>query len=112
MKTVRQLQNELSDLKVKIEQEDDKKKEKKLRKKIPYLNTCIMYLESNPDELFIKQEIEKVETKINLRMQQFILDDIENKPKSLVSKLKRQHEKQYDIPKLREQVRTLRYLLK
>lgn len=84
----------------------------KLRKKIPFFKMCIMYVESNPSEQFVKKEIDRVETKINLRMAQFVLDEYKELDKKTVAKLKREHEKKYEIPHLREQVRTLRFLLK
>lgn len=88
--------------------------EKRLRKKIPFLKTCIMYLESSPTEAFVKKELDRIETKINLRMSQFPLDQYQKSdmPLTEVNKLKKAHEKKYEIPHLREQVRTLRFLLK
>ena len=37
------------------------KKQDKLRKKIAKLNACLLYLETNPSEEFIKQSIAKLE---------------------------------------------------
>lgn len=120
MKTINQIKSDLIEV-VNTLQEDKQKKVEdrmkksaatKLRKKIPFLKTCIMYVESGPSEQFVKKEIERIETKINLRMGLFILDDYKEVDKKTVSKFKREHEKKYEIPHLREQVRTLRFLLK
>lgn len=119
MRKIQDVKNELSDVReeIKILQKVDKadvRRAKALKKRIPVLNQCMMYLESEPTESFIRQEISRVENKITLRMNQFPLDHYQqtNVDPRTVNKLKRDHEKKYDVPKLREQVRTLRFLLK
>jgi hypothetical protein len=116
MKTIKELQQELKDAEYAIHHDKELKPSaiKKLRKRVPFLRTCIKYIESGPSAIFMKQEIEKVENKINLRMVQFPLDDYQsqNLDKKTVSRLKKEHENKYEIPHLREQVRTLRFLLK
>jgi len=117
MKTVQELKSEISDIKYKIENEDMKPAtERRLRKRIPFLKTCIMYVESNPSRDFIKKQMEDCENKIDLRMRSFPLDEymaMEKPPdKPTIRKLKMAHEKKYEIPHLRDQVRALRFLLK
>jgi len=121
MKTIPQLNKEINEITEVLIAErnrrsDDKTMKKsevsKLNKKLVFLRFCIKYLETNPDHLFIRKEIGRVENMITSRMVLFVLDDAENKPKSLVNKLKKQHENKYEIPKFREQVRTMRFLLK
>lgn len=113
MKTIPELQKELKDVEYSIQNDEMKPAaERKLRKRIPFLRTCIKYIETNPSQSFMKSEIEKVENKINLRMGQFCLDDYQDLDKKTVNKLRKQHEKKYEVPHLREQVRTLRFLLK
>jgi hypothetical protein len=114
MKKIEDIQVELRNIKYKIEETElNPAKEKRLRKRIPFLKHCIMYLESNPDTNFVKSEITKVEEMINRRMNLFVLDNYESAgvDKKTVNKLKKEHEKKYDVPKLREQVRTLRFIL-
>lgn len=117
MKDIPSINQEINDITFRLTKSTEELKkgeENKLRKRIPFLKHCIMYLESGPNPQFLKAEISKVETKINLRMGQFPLDQYQSDgvDKKTVSRLRREHEKKYEIPKLREQVRTLRYLLK
>lgn len=113
MRTVKQVKDEIKEIEHRLQTEELKKAvNTKLRKRIQYLRHCIMYIETNPSPQFIKDEIKKVETKIDLRMNQFVLDGIEQMPKSVVAKLRREHEKMYEIPKLKEQVKTMKYILK
>jgi len=83
---------------------------KKLRKQLPILATCLKYLESDPKESFVKAEIERIKTKIDLRMREFTFD--EKLDLATVAKLKREHRKKYGIAHLEDQLKTLRYLLK
>lgn len=111
MKTIATIQQDIKDITYRIQHVELKKgEEKRLRKRIPFLKTCIMYLESEPKRDFIKQEIERIGTKIDLRMAEFVLDET-NVDKRTANRLKRQHEKKYDIPHLKEQLRTLRFIL-
>lgn len=115
MKTVKELTEEIADIKYKIQNEEMRPSaEKRLRKRIPFLNTCIAYIETNPSRDFIKKQLGDCENKINLRMNQFPLDEYQSNglTKPTVLKLKREHEKKYEIPHLREQVKALRFLLK
>jgi hypothetical protein len=45
-------------------------------------------------------------------MSGFTFDEVGMMAKSFVSKMKRAYEKQYEIPKLRLQVNTMRFILK
>jgi hypothetical protein len=113
MKTIADIQREIADIKHEIENTEMKKAaENKLRKRIAYLRTCVLYLETNPSPSFLKEEITKLETKITLRMANFSITDAEAKPKTYLGKIKKAYEKQFDVPKLREQIKTMRFLLK
>lgn len=118
MKTAKELEVELSEVKQQIIEWDKThdKPNRKLRKRIPFLKLCIMYMEENPSKEFMKSEIEKVENKINLRMVAFPLDEYMAKDPPMeeptIRKLRMAHEKKYEVPHLREQARTLRFLLK
>lgn len=113
MKTIPQIKKEIEEISNTLKTQELKKpEERKLRKKIPYLRTCILYLETTPSPSFLKQEIERIENKITLRMSGFVLEGVDQMPKSFALKARKNYEKQYDVPKLREQVRTMRFLLK
>jgi hypothetical protein len=106
------IKKEISDIEHRILHEEMKPAtEKKLRNKIPHLNHLIRYVESEPSPEFIKSEIERIEAKINLRMAGFDTESIKDWAKKDFNKVKKEYEKFHEIPKLREQVRTLRYLL-
>lgn len=113
MITIKSLKTEKEKVVDEIKNGDLKKvKENRLRKRIAYLDTCIKYLETHPDESYMKLEIGKLETKMNFRMECFKpLNELMLSKKDL-SKMKKAHEKQYEIPKLREQIKTLRFILK
>ena len=113
MKTIQELNEEIKNITYEIQNEEMKPSvEKRLRKRIPYLKTCIRYLEENPNAAYMRSEIEKIQTKINLRMNEFPLDSYEDMDKKTVAKLRRDHEKKYQVPHLKEQVKTLKFLLK
>lgn len=113
MKTVTELKQDISDIKYQIQNEDMKPAaEKRLRKRIPFLNMCIAYIESNPDPAFVKGELVKVQAKIDLRMNMFSLAGIDEMDRPSVTKLRKAHEKTYEVPHLREQVKALKFLLK
>lgn len=84
----------------------------KMKNKIPLLRLCLNYLKSNPTEEFIEKEIDRIENKISLRMMLFDESKFEALAKPVVAKLRKEHEQLHEIKKLRNQVRTLRYLVK
>lgn len=112
MRTIKQVNEEIKEIENRLNTEELKKSvSTKLRKRITHLRKCKMYIETNPSTQYMNDEIKKIETKISLRLACFILEGVDAMPKSLVNKLKREFEKEYDIPKLREQVKTIRYIL-
>lgn len=88
----------------------DKTAAKKLRKKLPVLRQCLKYLQSEPTETFVRNEISRIKTKIDLRMREFVFD--EKLDLYTIAKMKKEHRKKYEIGKLEEQLKTLNYLLK
>jgi hypothetical protein len=115
MKTIKEINEDLSAIVARIKNKDKEELkpaiEKRLRKRITFLNTCIMYLEHEPTSAFIKSEIEKVRAKIDRRMGLFIFDEV-MVDKKTVAKMRKAHEKQYEVPHLRDQLYALRFLLK
>lgn len=117
MKTIKELQNGIEAIKQKLQDHKSKKEvlkgsvERKLRKEIPYLQHCIRYLESNPNPSFVGEEVRRLQAKINVLMSRFTFDETLALPKSEISKLRRAHEKLYDVPKYRQQLRTLKFIL-
>lgn len=121
MKTVQEVNEEINDISLTLQAERGRKSEDKLfkpaevnrmKKRIAWLKEIKMYLETQPTAAFIKKECERLENSISLRMMYFVLDGAESLPKTTITKLKRDHEKKHDIPKLRQQVKTMRFILK
>ena len=82
----------------------------RLKKKIQFLNLCKKYIESSPSSEFIDKEILRLENRINLLSADFV--EPENVDKKTLAKLKSAYGSEMGIPKLRVQLRTLRYLAK
>lgn len=76
--------------------------ETRLRNKISFLRQCIMYLKSNPSAEFVCSEINRLDKKISAIMSRV--------PDSFNKESLKEFKKMYDIPKLRTQLRTLRFL--
>lgn len=113
MKQIKDVKSEISDIKHKIEAGVLDTEEKRLRKKIPFLRKCILYLETEPREEFLKSEIDRICEMINTRIEMFKEPHNADKlSKKDLSKLKKAHEKEWEVPKLRMQLKTLNYLLK
>jgi hypothetical protein len=112
MITIKMLKAEIEKIKHQIENEVMKPAaETKLRNRIKFLNQCILYIETNPPELFVKTEISKVKQKINNRMKGFPAEKYGGMSNKDFGKMKREWEKQFEIPKLRAQLKTLQFLL-
>jgi len=113
MKKIVEIKNEISDIKHKIEEEGVlQSQEKRLRKKVPLLRKCILYLETEPSEDFCKSEVDRICKAINKRMELFAPINEEKLTKKDLAKARKDHEKEWDIPKMRMQLKTLNYLLK
>lgn len=113
MRTIKEMKQEIEEIKHRIGHEEMKKAiEGRLRKRIQFLNTCILYMETNPDQEFVSAQIKMVEGKINRRMEGFNEDDYKEWAKKDVAKVRKAYEKEYDIPKLRSQVSAMRFILK
>ncbi len=84
----------------------------RLQKRLDLLRTLKSYLETSPAQEFIDSELNRLETLINAKMIEFDPDKYEKLTKKEVTKLKKDHEKMYNIPHFRSQVRALRILQK
>jgi hypothetical protein len=82
----------------------------KMKKRIEYLKVIRHYLETKPSSDFLNKEIDRVENRINLILSHF--SHSEQADQFVVKELKKEYEKEHEIPKLRKQVRALRHILK
>lgn len=77
------------------------------KNRIEFLKHVKLYLESDPKEQFIDLEIDRLQNKIAVLSNRFNRDDYKD-PTTAFKK----YEKDFDIPKMRTQLRTLRYIKK
>lgn len=111
MKTIKSIKEEIVEVKYRIENEEMKSAAvKRLKNRIAFLKLCIAYIETNPAKEFILSELKKVDEKIDKRMNLFVLSGEENMTKKDVSKLRKAHEKLYEVKRLRDQLRALKFL--
>lgn len=119
MKTLKSIQKEISDIISEIKEADrhyDKKSatlSKRLRAKLSKLKYFKMYLETNPSDDYCKKEIERIENRINKIEQLYELpENPERFTRGQLSLMKKDYEKQWDVPKLKKQLMTLYYISK
>ena len=116
MQTEKQLKKEidniLSEIKEagKIDSKESGKLERKLKKKLQYLKTCLLYLETRPTKTFLEKEKDRLLNRINLIQKQ--LEIPENVARSEATKIRSKFEKQWDVPKLKTHLSTINFLLK
>lgn len=87
---------------------------RRAKKKIEYLNQCLLYLSTDPSETFIKREINRISNQIETAYAS--IESWLSSQKIAVKKLpeekrKRLFEKEAGIPKLRKHLKNLKFLL-
>jgi len=116
MKSIIELNKEIDSLILEIktlEDTEDKKhfrKAKQLRKRVAYLRYILLYLESLPSEEYLKKEKEKMSNRIGLLMLNYQPLD-ERFTKAQVSKHKKNHEKEMGVTKIKDQLKTIDFLI-
>lgn len=111
MKTKKNVQNEINEIvEMLTTQELKPKVAGALKKRLPVLKECLMYLETNPTDEFVAKELERLDYLINKCMGRFVIPEGKIPAKEW-SELRKEHENQYGIPSMRKQARILRYLL-
>lgn len=85
------------------------KQKKKDRRELIFLNVIKKYLMTQPTQEFCSSERDRLEKIINAVMGRFV--EPENVTKGELSKLRKVHEKEYDVAKYRRQLRTMYYIL-
>jgi hypothetical protein len=120
MKTINDINKEIQTLIKEIETgtkaQIPKSKLQKLADGIARLKIVRTYLESNPSEAYLIKERDRIsklltaleERFIKLCQQQWKGQEI---PQSMKSKMRGEHNKQYDISRLKAQLKTVEYLL-
>jgi len=120
MKSIKQLQKEVNKYldimsSTKNGNENARKEYKKAEKKLLYFKKLVLYLETNPKKEFIEKEIERISNIINSILESYVEPDDEHKKimtKSSLTKMKKDYEKMHNVPKLRNFLSTLIYIIK
>ena len=88
---------------------DQFKEVKYALERMEFLKEVYLYMQSNPTEEFITRQRDEIVDRINRRMLEF--NPPRNAVQKIVRKMKVEHEKKYEIPKLRNQLMALEYIL-
>jgi hypothetical protein len=113
MKTIQQIKKEIDSI-LSLDRNEMKKREYiKHSKRVSFLNTCLMYIESSPDEQFVLKEITRLQNRIDaIKKQQPAFDLSPYRNSSEEKKLIESYLKEYRVPELNNQLKTLNYILK
>jgi hypothetical protein len=117
MKSLKDIKLEISDQEEAIAEErsyaaPSKPKISRAKKRLQFLKTVYMYIESGPDPDFLRKEIKRLDYRIKA-----IIDlcpdfsELSNVNLKKAKEMKVKYEKDNDIPRLKEQARTIRYIL-
>lgn len=113
MKTIKQVEKEISDIEKDIKDNLVEMKNqtlKRLKKKIEFLKQMIRYLETTPNPTFIKSEVERLKTQIELTEQKYSHWSL-TAPKDIdPKKLPVLFKSQTGIAKMQKQLKTMIYL--
>lgn len=102
-------QPKTTDLKVKRQQ---LKFKKATEKRIKYLNTIKLYLETNPNSEFVKSEVYRLKTALSVYETRFSQSIIPSERTQSVKLRRKQYEKENGVPKLKTQLKNLQFILK
>ena len=115
MKNIAVIKNEIDEIlsidRVLLSEEDGgPKKLKAARKRLKYLEYIKAYLSTNPSEEFVRSEIDRITSLVKAIDDRFVNVGF----KTLVAEKKARKEflKDYGVPKMNEQLKTLRFILK
>jgi hypothetical protein len=110
MITIKEVEDEMLDLQ-ETDTESMKKQEiNRLRKRMLFLRSIRTYLETKPTDYFVISELAKTKKLITALLGRFSHGKITNS--NIITAMKKNYEKENGIPKMRDHVRALQYLLK
>ena len=98
-----------SDPKIKRQQVKFKKA---TEKRIKYLNTIKLYLETNPSSEFLKSEVYRLKTALAVYETRFSQSIIPSEITQSVKLRRKLYEKENSVPKLKTQLKNLQFILK
>lgn len=76
-----------------------------------FIKTCLLYINTSPNEDYLKREAERISNRINLLLKGYRPLDDERHTKSQITKHKNEYEKEMGVPKIRKQLTTINFLL-
>lgn len=94
------------------EKRQQSKEKNAAKKRIAYLKVIKNYIETNPSSEFVKQEIYRLTTAIDIHKNRFSISSIELSESRVIKEAKVLYEKENGIPKLRTQLNNLKFILK
>jgi len=119
MKNANDIKKEISDLHAEIiflDKSDDKKDvalRKKLRAKLPQLKQYLLYLETNPTREYLEKESARLSNRLNeIEEKHNPVRNPERFTRSQVSIMKKAFEREWDLPKIRKQLKAINYILR
>lgn len=119
MKTIKDIQQEIEDLHTIINglKESKYKKDVALVKnrisRIRELRKYIFYLETNPSEEYLQKEYLKIQNRINdIKKRRPVIENPERFTRSQLTAMKKEFEKYWKLPKMRQQLDVINYILK
>lgn len=110
MKTLEELKKELSELLVTDTRDWKNLQINRFKKRVQFLKLCISYMESEPTPEFLKKEVSRLKKRSELIEDSF---PQYTPPKQFDNqkKLKSFYYKEMGIPKINQQLKTLRFLI-
>lgn len=110
MKNILDVQDEITELE-KLSTEKDEKIKKKAQKRVVFLRLCLRYLESNPNEVFVRKTIGELKNRL-VAIGQGYDDWIKAGCGMGLSKPLQVYRIENGVKKIKDQIATLSFLLK
>lgn len=115
MKTVKQIEKEIVRAKTELSANLSVLKTRdfnRIQKEIEGYELCELYLRTAPSESFVLSEAERLEKRLSLIDEQYIPPpNHKMMQRKELTKAKKEYEKEYQVPKLKSQLKFLRFIL-
>ncbi len=116
MKTLKEVKDEISELLSvnydKLLPSQIKKEKTKARNRLKFLKLMKIFLEGEPSKTLLRTQLDKVENSVEIIMSRFSFSKYQNMTASEIAKKRTEYEKAEDVPKMKQQIKVLKFLLK
>lgn len=115
MRTLLEVKTEIAEILSMAEHEADSKIRSRYRKRLAYLAIIKNYLTDIPSVDYVRYELKKLNHLLSVvtnRWLEWLAEQQAEIPKITLSEAKKKFDKEYDIPKMKLQIRALKYILK